>query len=131
MGLGAASTRLTQRKVLRGAPVSMLLLVVVIGVASGTAMAAAAGGRRAATAFDRLLMSSRAADVVAVHVSTLGWRETPDPKAPELLTKLAALPEVAESAVWNQLTGRATLRDGTELVFPGNQLTVMVPAGGM
>jgi hypothetical protein len=130
MGFGA-SARLTQRKVLRGTPTSMLLLVLIIGVASGTAMAAAAGGRRAATSFDRLLVWSRASDVNAAHVDSFGWQETPDPNAPELLTKLAVLPEVAESAVWNELRGRAVLRDGTELVFPGDQLHVVAPAGAM
>lgn len=64
-----------------------IVLALLLGVAGGVIMTAAAGARRSASAFDRLLESSKAFDVEVQITGEAG---------PEVLDQVAALPQVAD-----------------------------------
>jgi hypothetical protein len=87
---------------------AMVVLGILAGITAGFAVAALAGSRRSSTALERFRGTTRGADAV-VFSSQIGVTH-PD------WSKLAAVPEVEDVAVWNLMFGQLDV-PGDDLLF--------------
>ena len=112
-GGSGAAVWYVARRVLGRSRWGTVVLVAVIAVACGVTMAAVAGGRRAATSYDRFREWSDGADMSIL----VGGDSVDSAGADDLLTRIAAFPEIESSTRLGSFEDVRVVLDGEPLPY--------------